>query len=562
MLKIAGKSVKLIDTVTIGDQVSHVAIAGDGKRAVAAKFPGHKAALLAINGDKVTYDKQDIAVGWWPYNLDITPDGKLLLTADNGLSGGSDGNIDTVTVIDLELPPRVIDKVVVGDGPEGFAVSPTARWRWRSSCGSTRPRSVFYNRNGSVVALKIDGKKVTRTNEVEVRGLPEGLAFSDDGNTCTSAISRQRHHDPAGRGRPLVDTGSMALPASGVRARQGALTLLPATFGLWGPARRRPPSVVGTAPRSRTLGFAVLAMVVAGCGPSGERPLQGYVEGEYVRVGAPFAGALTQLSVKRGDLVAAGAPLFALERENEVAARRQAEQQLQAAQARLSNLRTGKRPPEVETVAEQLRQAMATRDLAQSTHAPTEAVRQRLRERRGDRRCADASQAQRSRRRRIAGGRHDGETSGAHRRVRAAEADAQAAREALAQADWRLGQRAIASPVSGRVNDTYYVIGDWVPAGNPSQACPPANVKVRFFVPEPVLGRLKPGQSVNFSCDGCGAPMTATITFISDRAEFTPPVLYSRDNRAKLVFLVEAKPSPEIAARLNPGQPVDVVLPQ
>ena len=141
--------------------------------------------------------------------------------------------------------------------------------------------------------------------------------------------------------------------------------------------------------------------------------------------------------------------------------------------------------------------------------------------------------------------------------------DAQAAREALAQADWRLGQRAIASPVAGRVNDTYYVIGDWVPAGNPvASLLPPANVKVRFFVPEPVLGRLKPGQGVNFSCDGCGAPMDATITFISDRAEFTPPVLYSRDNRAKLVFLVEAKPSPEIAARLNPGQPVDVVLPQ
>jgi HlyD family secretion protein len=314
----------------------------------------------------------------------------------------------------------------------------------------------------------------------------------------------------------------------------------------------------------RTLGFAVLAMVAAGCGPPGERPVQGYVEGEYVRVGAPFAGALTQLSVKRGDQVAAGAPLFALERENEVAARRQAEQQLQAAQARLQNLLTGKRPPEVETVAEQLRQAMATRDLAQSN-----LTRQRKLYASGFVSAAAIDDAQMQVKRSEAAVAElqaavtTAKLPARTDEIRAAEADAQAAREALAQADWRLGQRAIASPVAGRVNDTYYVIGDWVPAGNPvASLLPPANVKVRFFVPEPVLGRLKPGQSVTFSCDGCGAPMAATITFISDRAEFTPPVLYSRDNRAKLVFLVEAKPSPEIAARLNPGQPVDVVLPQ
>ena len=80
-------------------------------------------------------------------------------------------------------------------------------------------------------------------------------------------------------------------------------------------------------------------------------------------------------------------------------------------------------------------------------------------------------------------------------------------------------------------------------------------------MPETALGRLKPGQSVSFTCDGCGGAMSATISFIADRAEFTPPVLYSRENRAKLVFLVEARPAPDVAARLNPGQPVDVTLP-
>jgi HlyD family secretion protein len=106
------------------------------------------------------------------------------------------------------------------------------------------------------------------------------------------------------------------------------------------------------------------------------------------------------------------------------------------------------------------------------------------------------------------------------------------------------------------------VVGDFVPAGSPVVSLlPPANVKIRVYVPEPVLGRLKRGQTVSFSCDSCGGPISATISFIADRAEFTPPVLYSKDNRAKLVYLVEARTAPDIAASLNPGQPVDVTLP-
>ena len=319
------------------------------------------------------------------------------------------------------------------------------------------------------------------------------------------------------------------------------------------PCRRVPP-------------FAALALVWAltGCGPQGDRPIQGYVEGEYVRVAAPFAGALTQLSVKRGDQVMVGAPLFALEKENEVAARRQAEQQLQGAQARFENLRTGKRAPEVETVEEQLRQVVATRDLAVANLDRQQKLfaqgfvsgavidDARMQVKRGNASVAEQKAL-------VATARLPARSEEIH----AAEADARAARELLAQADWRLGQRAIASPVTGRVNDTYYVRGDWVPAGLPvASILPPANVKFRFFVPEPVLGRIKPGQAVNVSCDGCGPPMSATIDFISDRAEFTPPVLYSRDNRAKLVFLVEARPPPDRSAGLNPGQPVDVILPQ
>lgn len=184
VLRIAGQKVTLVDTVAMGESVAHVRFTPDGRRALAVKFPNHKVAMLEVDGEKVRYDKVDLAAGLWPYNIDVTPDGKLALTADNGNSGASDGQVDTVSVIDLEAsPPRVVDKVVVGDGPEGLAVSPTGRMAAAVILrGSNAAKNAyFYNRNGSVVALKIEGKKVTRTNEVEVRGLPEGAVFSADG---------------------------------------------------------------------------------------------------------------------------------------------------------------------------------------------------------------------------------------------------------------------------------------------------------------------------------------------------------------------------------------------
>jgi DNA-binding beta-propeller fold protein YncE len=176
VLSIQGKQVRLIDTVAMGEMVAAVVFTPDGKRALAAKFPGHKVALLEVDGEKVTYTKRDLPVGLWPYNLGVTPDGKLALTADNGNAGRSDGNVDTVTVIDLEAnPPRVIDRIVVGDGPEGLAVSPDGRIAvpilLRGSDGAKS--GWFYNRNGSVVVLKLDGKKVSRDGEVLVGGIPK-----------------------------------------------------------------------------------------------------------------------------------------------------------------------------------------------------------------------------------------------------------------------------------------------------------------------------------------------------------------------------------------------------
>jgi DNA-binding beta-propeller fold protein YncE len=186
VLSIRGKDVLVLDSVTLGagaDQVSAVAITPDSKHALAVKSAANKVALLKIDGQKVTYDKQDLPAGIFPYNIAVTPDGKLALTADTGNGGSSDGNADTVTVIDLEVnPPRVIDHVTVGDSPEGLVISPKGDLAVTVEArGSNMKGATFYHPTGAVTALKIDGKKVTNVGDVNVGGLPEGAAFNADG---------------------------------------------------------------------------------------------------------------------------------------------------------------------------------------------------------------------------------------------------------------------------------------------------------------------------------------------------------------------------------------------
>ncbi len=191
VLAIEGKDVKVVDTVALAaagapsEQVSSVAITPDGKRALVSKFAAHKVALLDIDGHKVTYGKYDMAVGLWPYNVQITSDGKLGLAGNSGATGASDGQVDTVAVIDLEAtPPRVVDQVVVGDGPEGLAVSPRGGYAAAVILNGTGnvPRKAFFATDHAYVSLlEIKGKKVRKVAEAKVGGLAEGIAFSPDG---------------------------------------------------------------------------------------------------------------------------------------------------------------------------------------------------------------------------------------------------------------------------------------------------------------------------------------------------------------------------------------------
>jgi HlyD family secretion protein len=281
-----------------------------------------------------------------------------------------------------------------------------------------------------------------------------------------------------------------------------------------------------------------------------------------VRVGVPFAGTLVRLDVQRGSRVEAGAPLFALEAENEAGARREAEDRMKQAQAQLENLRKARRPSEIDAIRAQLSQAQAAAALSatglkrqQDLVARGFVSRQVLDEARAalerDSAHVDELKAQLA----------TAHLASRPDEIRAAEAQVSAAGAALDQAEWRLKQKTAISTVSGIVTDTLFVTGEWVGAGQPVVALlPPANIKARFFVPEPRLGAVKVGQPVELRCDGCAEPIRAAVTWISPQAEFTPPVIYSKDSRAKLVYLVEARPAAADAARLKPGQPLDVFL--
>ncbi len=192
VLSISGKTVAVVSTVALApadapsQQPSAVAITPDGKRALVAKATANKVALLDIDGTTVTYKGYDMITGLFPYNVQITADGTLGLVNHDGNSGVADGQVSTVAVIDMTLdPPREVDQVVVGDGPEGLAVSPTGGYAvslLTNGSGGSVPNNAFFRHDHAVaVLLKTDGKKVRKLGETEVGTLAEGIAFSPDG---------------------------------------------------------------------------------------------------------------------------------------------------------------------------------------------------------------------------------------------------------------------------------------------------------------------------------------------------------------------------------------------
>lgn len=289
---------------------------------------------------------------------------------------------------------------------------------------------------------------------------------------------------------------------------------------------------------------SVLLLLLAGCNHAAPT-LHGYIEAEPVRVASPIGGRLVQLNAERGSQITQGQTLFVLEQANEQAAVSEARARLAQAEATASSA------PSASVIEEQLAAARATANLsAADLQRQTRLARSGF--------VSDATlQTFRT--------RHEADTARVQEleaQLRAARAGTQAAAAQVAQRRWSLEQKSVAAPVSARVEDTYFRVGEWVPAGSPVLSLlAPQAVKVRFWIPEADLPRLPPGSKVTLHCDGCAQAIPAVVRFVDREAEFTPPVIYSRENRAKLVFMAETEPAPQDKAKLRPGQPVDVSLP-
>jgi HlyD family secretion protein len=306
---------------------------------------------------------------------------------------------------------------------------------------------------------------------------------------------------------------------------------------------------------------ASLGLIAAGCS-SHSGTYQGYVEGEFVYLASSQAGHLQHLAVARGQEVAAGAPVFSLEATEEKAEQAQAQQQLASTEAQLADLETGKRAPEIAVIRAQLAQAEAMAE---------KSARQRQRDEAQyhaggvSREQLEATLAQAaSDAARVTELRSQVEVAllaGRSQQLKALARQVLAARAVLAQADWKLEQKSVTAPKAGLVYDTMYREGEWVAPGIPVvRMLPPQNVKVRFYVPETLLGSLTLGRKVSLHCDGCAADIPATITYVSEEAEYTPPVIYSNETRGKLIYMIEAHPTPADALKLHPGQPLAVRL--
>jgi HlyD family secretion protein len=305
-----------------------------------------------------------------------------------------------------------------------------------------------------------------------------------------------------------------------------------------------------------------LAIIGRAFGLAGdEGRLLGYLEADTTLVAAPVAGRLARRDVARGTDVVKGAPLFALDTVEADAVIARLRAQRDAAAARLADASAGQRPEEKAVLSAQQDEARAAlafaeQDLARQRELQSRSVAAKATY---DQAVSQVAQLQ-AKIAALAAQEHVGDLGGREAALAALAADRDAAAAALAEAEHRRVDMAPVAPAAGHVEDTYYNPGEWVPAGLPVVALiAEGGLKLRFFVPEAEVATVRPGSRVAFRCDSCPANQTAVVDRVASKPEYTPPVIYSTGARAKLVFLVEARPEAG-AARLPPGLPVEVTL--
>ena len=307
------------------------------------------------------------------------------------------------------------------------------------------------------------------------------------------------------------------------------------------------------------VGSTIPGVFLVGCRPSPGGSYEGYVVGDYVLVASPVAGRLLRLPVERGTRVEAGAELFALDPQPEQDGLAEAGFQLADARFALDDLKKGSRPTEIATIEHEQKAALAAQtytDIQLKRSKDLYRTKVVAEENLNLYQSADialieiAAALESSLQTARLGGRED--------QVAAAQARAHAAQARMTRARWTLDQKIQRAPGKALVFDTLFRPGEWVPAGQAVVSLlPPDRIRIRCFVPETALASLKTGDAAVVTADGA-APLTGRISFVSPSAEYSPPVIFSRASRVKLVFMVEVSFDPDKAAGLHPGQPVQV----
>jgi HlyD family secretion protein len=306
--------------------------------------------------------------------------------------------------------------------------------------------------------------------------------------------------------------------------------------------------------------FIAAVLLLGACGDNRGAVFLGYVEGEFVGVAPELGGRIVTLEVRRGDPVEADDLLFALEDSEAAAEVAQAEAELARAEAQLRNLQQGQRPPEIAVIQAQIAEAQAQLEQARREFERQQALferrvisQARLDQARETVRVAEARVAAAQRQREVA------ELPARTPEIEAAERSVEAAQAALKQATTRLAKHVVYAPAAGRVEDVHYELGEVVTVGAPVVAMLPSGKrKIIFFVPEPARPELVIGSTLSIACDGCPPDLTARLTYLGQEAEYTPPVIFSRKARAKLMFRAEAALTGAAADSLPLGQPVEM----
>lgn len=316
----------------------------------------------------------------------------------------------------------------------------------------------------------------------------------------------------------------------------------------------------------KKIGFLVLVMIasvfVNACDQENQKSYQGYIEGDLNYLASPYSGVLQTLYVNKGDRVKQGDPVYQLDPQPQQAQQQQALGNLQQAESQLADLEKGQRETVLASLRAQIKQAEAEQELARKNLIRYRQLylQKAIEELQYDQAKRNAEQSQ-NRVKELNANLAEAVQSSRIDLIKAQKDKIKSLQATVEELTWQLRQKTKAAPDAGRIFDRFYLPGEFIAENKPVVSLLiTKNIKLVFYIPETTLSQIKIGQGINFSCDGCKQLSPATINFISPNAEFTPPVIFSRERREKLVYRVEAKLTVEVANSLNAGQPVDVYL--